>query len=550
MPVLASRFHATEPRGQKGAGYKRMAGNYVYYNRLFEEDSPSLVELGQSAVASLAAQLKALSAATIPTSNAISNLKLMATEELRKEEQMLREMFGANINVNLQDPNQIKLLINTLNEALSIKAAYERLRALIVDTKGQKNIFTWFGDYFFKQWNSPENTKFLREGIGNALRNQMSVPVQISLMPIMEQSIDNCIQGAIAFMTTEANAENGIDKSYKNAYVEFLDLLQRYPLIYNTFAARLKAIFHFDELQGILMERINKNSSRYKTQISKDFVKQIHIKGGLVMEARIQAMTLGVLEDTFSKAGIAVSGANIGGKGGKVDNYFTIGITGAVSSTIEEGIASTPITNREDAIALFSEIGNLIKGLTNGYIIYDSDKNQTMNKGFYERGGFKAGDDINISKLESILALAGASKASANTVGGIALQAGAGAIGDKMNIHETVERYVALNIAAFLFDDFNTIGEYNTGGNAIHVMNLNGVYVPLSTLLFKLAEAAEAVQSDIDSYVHVRLQAPPIIYPNPGTGIGMACWIEQRRSALANTKISIHFLRNLKEMLS
>ena len=249
MPVLASRFHATEPRGQKGAGYKRMAGNYVYYNRLFEEDSPSLVELGQSAVASLAAQLKALSAATIPTSNAISNLKLMATEELRKEEQMLREMFGANINVNLQDPNQIKLLINTLNEALSIKAAYERLRALIVDTKGQKNIFTWFGDYFFKQWNSPENTKFLREGIGNALRNQMSVPVQISLMPIMEQSIDNCIQGAIAFMTTEANAENGIDKSYKNAYVEFLDLLQRYPLIYNTFAARLKAIFHFDELQ-------------------------------------------------------------------------------------------------------------------------------------------------------------------------------------------------------------------------------------------------------------------------------------------------------------
>jgi hypothetical protein len=49
-----------------------------------------------------------------------------------------------------------------------------------------------------------------------------------------------------------------------------------------------------------------------------------------------------------------------------------------------------------------------------------------------------------------------------------------------------------LNIAAFLFDDFTSIGDVNmSGANALHIFDLNGVFVPLSVLLFKLAEAAE-----------------------------------------------------------
>jgi hypothetical protein len=45
MPVLASRFHATKE-------YRRMAGNYVYYNRLLQEENPFFHFLYASAMGS------------------------------------------------------------------------------------------------------------------------------------------------------------------------------------------------------------------------------------------------------------------------------------------------------------------------------------------------------------------------------------------------------------------------------------------------------------------------------------------------------------------
>lgn len=545
MPVLASRYHASKT-------YKRMAGRYVYYTRL-ERDRPDLYA---SAVNSYNAQLGLLQSAISPTSEAITNLKQMANLELAKEEDFLRKMFGTNLGINLMDKNDVKKLIDTLNDTLSIKKVYERFRALVVNTKGQKNIFTWFGDYFFKQWNSEENTKFLREGIVNAIANKMNVPVEIGIAPTVRNSIDNCINKAIEFMTTKAKKENGLkDDEYDTAFKEFYDLLQRHPLIYQVFSTRLKEIYHFDDLQNILIGRIYSNETQYKTQISKNFVKNVHIKGGWTMEAVIQSLTSGVLQDELSGKGISVTGANIGAKLGKVDNTWMIGITGTIQDTIADSLQTTQMKSREDAIQLYSQIGDMLKNISDGYIIYDSDKNQTMNKGFEERGGFSAGAPMNLNKLGSILNLAG--QANVKTLEGIAEQTGAGAIGEDNNPDtisggkKAIERYIALNIAAFLFDDFTSIGEMNIGGaNALHVFNLNGNFVPLSVLLFELAEAAEQAKSDVTGIVRVDLEVPPILYPDEGTGIGWEYWVEQKADTLANTKVSIHFLKNLRDILS
>jgi hypothetical protein len=65
-----------------------------------------------------------------------------------------------------------------------------------------------------------------------------------------------------------------------------------------------------------------------------------------------------------------------------------------------------------------------------------------------------------------------------------------------------------------LFDDFTTIGTVSTGGNAIHVMNLNGIMMPMSVFLSMLADAIESVTEDeIRKLVNVSINAPSILYP-------------------------------------
>lgn len=546
MPVLASRFHATEPRGQKGAGYKRMAGNYVYYNRLYQETNPFYHWLADAAVSSFTTQLASLEASTSVTSKAISNLKMMANEELFKEEQFLRHVFSTDININLMNQDQVRSLIDTLNGALQFKETYERNRALIMETKGQKGIFTWFGDYFTKAWNLTIEKSNFAQQISLALEARGGVPMEDVILPIVRKQIDLAIEEAIRIMTTEAKAENGIDQSHKDAYQELYAGLQQFTSTFGALSANLRAIYQLDRIEELIMTQLRDyNNVKDALTLNKGQVVSnatIHSKGGLSLEAFEQAIVSVALQEALAGTGISVKGMNTGRFGVKADNIYTIGTNISISNLLEK----TSSSEREANIEAFSELGRQLASMNDGYVIYTNAKNYTLNSDFH---GFSAGEDFSLGKLGSILELAGQSTSSAKTIMGIALQLGAGAIGDKSNGKETIERYIALNMAAFLFDDFTSIGESNaTGANALHIFDLNGVYVPLSVVLFKLAQAAEQTKSEVDAIVRVNLYAPPILYPEPHTGIG--CWNEQRQSAIANTKISIHFLKGLRDLLS
>jgi hypothetical protein len=65
-----------------------------------------------------------------------------------------------------------------------------------------------------------------------------------------------------------------------------------------------------------------------------------------------------------------------------------------------------------------------------------------------------------------------------------------------------------------LFDDFTTIGNFSsTGGNAIHVMNLNGIMIPMSVILTLLADAIESLnEEEVRRIVNVKIKAPKILW--------------------------------------
>ena len=108
-----------------------------------------------------------------------------------------------------------------------------------------------------------------------------------------------------------------------------------------------------------------------------------------------------------------------------------------------------------------------------------------------------------------------------------------------------------------LFDDFSTIGVVSeNSGNAIHIMNLNGIMMPMSVILSMLADAIESVsEEEIRKLVNVNIKAPAILYKEQKDqeeafpGNSHAAWEYQKQYALENTQITAKFLKNFRSFV-
>jgi hypothetical protein len=134
-----------------------------------------------------------------------------------------------------------------------------------------------------------------------------------------------------------------------------------------------------------------------------------------------------------------------------------------------------------------------------------------------------------------------------------------GAVGDDKS-PVPFEEALAKMIANFLFDDYNAIGAGLTNSvNTLHIMNLNGILLPISSILFALADSINNVIAlSPRSIVDIRIHNTPIEFKtqeeqwnwqlsNGKSGSG--AWNYQRDQAHKNTEISIHFMASLKSML-
>ena len=76
---------------------------------------------------------------------------------------------------------------------------------------------------------------------------------------------------------------------------------------------------------------------------------------------------------------------------------------------------------------------------------------------------------------------------------------------------------LAQDVAYMLFDDYTTIGTKSASSRAIHIMNLNGIMIPLSLILILLADAIENLD-DLKAQrqiVNVKIKSPDILFKTP-----------------------------------
>lgn len=521
---------------------KSLAELYVYYQRLSTDGYyPKLSEYVNYAATRIVGQ-------TYRYSNDARAVRAMAQSEFKKEKTILSEAFGIKFDFDYygdqkSDSRGIKEVVEAINSTLNLKQVYERNLALIKKTKGQKGVYSWFPTYFMKAWNKRQHAML------NKIEEEFfhSRDLGESIEKVIDKEINDILLEGIALMLDGPEVENGIIKEHadlKDAYSSLLNYIGKIE-DKGSVARRIYDAYEIDKLKQMMLQTIKTDgikASDFQWQTNQMIHKDIYQRGGLTLEAIEQAIMNQISKEVNGKA-IAS-----GKKGVKADNIFSIGIDPEI---IYEALEQSG-RNRDENIEAFKELGQKLEGLNKGFIVYTSDKNYTLNKNFK---GFGAGS-LGVNALSFVKKIYG-ENAHTMTLVGTLHQLGDGAILEgKAN---AFEKLLAQEVAYMLFDDYATIGEADASGRSIHIMNLNGIMIPLSMILTLLADAIEEVENNdkfVRQIVDVRIHAEPIEFEtqqeqrdwefqNPDKN----AWEYQKELAIKQTNISAHFLKKFSNIV-
>lgn len=222
-------------------------------------------------------------------------------------------------------------------------------------------------------------------------------------------------------------------------------------------------------------------------------------------------------------------------------------------------------SKRKAAIDAMRDANKLLKKAEGAYLIFQNAKSYDLGT-LQKYKGFSAGEPFTLEQYRDILmripgpkdiSIIGAAAQVVSRSSGTKKQANMTfpeAAGQMATYKHNILSHIAADVAYFLFDDFVTIGDETTkGATVLHIMNLNGIFVPLSYILYNLADALEkAVRTEIDNLVAVRFYSTgTVLYPHDGKGSdsGLDKWKAQREEALTSTKIKVNFLKNFRQII-
>lgn len=467
--------------------------------------------------------------------------------EFQKEVELLEEKFGRKISSSYDNDSEKTgaELIKAINSTLNVKSVFERHLALIKETKGQKQIVTWFPTYFDKQWEANADTI-----LSEIETKAFSIPFEQAVSLVFNKWIPTLVRNALIYMFEEADVENGIKSNreeLKEAYQELADCLKDLnDARGNAFVDSFIEAYSLDEFGDIIKERYEKAESigkeaanfKYKNAIN------VHSRGGLAAENLANF----VAELGASAFDIDFKGTLTGSTGQKADAIFTIDIP---TDVIEDWIEENDFGPREKNVQAMNILSNKLRHYDEGFIAYVNAKNYTLNKDFH---GFSAGEPLTLEGWDNLMHemhIRGR-----DFIFSI-MQLIPGAVGDQYQ--EEISNMFARAIAMALFDDFDTVGMVpKAGAKSIHLFNLNGIFFPLSFYFHLLGQAfLDYSRSGVENMVKVDFRLPSEIKFETqviqndwqGKHPGESAWGAQQREAFDIIRISFHFMKAYAKLM-
>lgn len=538
----------------------------VFYNYLGKDpENADLAMLKNVALNSFDRHLNNV----MQVSKNVEPYRRIAEYEKEKELALLREVFGQELTISLDKPQDAKMLIEALNSTLNIKEIYERnVEMLELSIGGRKSVISFFPTYFIQAWNDrwkeiyDATVKTFSSGKKITLEEALQKEINIRLDSITADAIERMFQAE-----PEMKAMRGEDSQHKEAYKQLLNAFQNMPRYRNELVEQIRSIYKIDELSKAISEDIKDKGHLTKQKIEKKLKTsprtpiqfQTGRRGGLTLEA-IEHLTFELVGDALEAKGISAKAIHTGNIGFmKNDNILALDInTGLIDEWMEDIAINNKGSSRKENIDRMRKLHELVENLDEGFLVYSSDKNYTLNKDFRDKFGFPAGSSISMNSFYE--ATRNVNK-NAKTFVGLVVNTIEGAIMGNDSAREKLSEAMATDFAMMMFDDYQTLGDFRgkKGVKVIHIMNLDNIMIPLSVFLTMLANAVECAETDVDDFVKVVITTPEIEFKNHDEQIkweldndetSSSAWSYQRKEALRKTRISVNFFKEFRDFIT
>ena len=451
---------------------KSLADMYVYYERLKQDGYTQLYYTVKKNLGIQRGSLKELQ-------NTSENLRRMGAMEKAKETAFIQKVFRKPISVDFNDRKSVKEFIDVLNEAMNFKDIYKRNLQLLLKTDKQKTTISYYPSYFIQAWNAYSDTLWKKvESEFERTKRSLDIIFEEQLKKDMNFLVVDSIERMF-----RARPELGQEaQQYADAYKALLGSIGTIDTP-GSLAQQFKDIYKLDALGDSLKKAIKAEKEKItlesykKAGASKKFKDSLKVqqgqRGGIALEA-IENLCVQVISQMKVNGKVETIGS--GKYGIKPDNMYLYGIDAGPIVDVLERIKDT---DREHNIEKAEEINKYLQTLDDGFIIYSNAKNYTMSTKFFKETGFSAGAEISAQTYLEVM-----KKVNKNvrTFIGVMINSMKGAVGENMDLYDIVCQNLAQDIAMMLFDDYETVGKdlRKTGVKSIHIMDLNGVFLPLS----------------------------------------------------------------------
>lgn len=491
--------------------------------------------------------------------------------ERSKEIALIETATGMKVN----DQEDIKLFIQNFNEVLMGKKQFQeavfRLEDALTSPEIQyraPTIASWFTSYLGETLNKNINA-FIGKN-AEALASQDFSAWEIEIDSIIDKSISQAFKNMLTKMTETTGKElYGNSEAWREVY----KASQAIEGFSDYFREMIRSKIDFSKLKTLLQNDDIKVKNKTNRGVRKvlDSQQGLNLRsgrksrsiGGSVQEYIMTALTtLGEAASSATSTGARVFSSDMM----KTDTVTVFSFSqqidvGKIANTIADQLNEVmkDSASLNDAAEIMKRFYNdHLSNLDNSFIVYGSTKSYSLSDSFK---GFHGGGERNLSDAVAIIQQAGIGNSDAvDNYIKAAYNTGSGAIfSDKrFEIQEDLKIALMSAVAELLFDDWISIGEGPSGGaKAIHVLQLEGLQIPLSVFLTAAGKAMVSAASDMEKIIKVRVKLPgKILYEEPIETAGghmseiLSKWNEQAQAAENDSVFSIEFLKNFKTIIS
>lgn len=465
--------------------------------------------------------------------------------ERNKEVALLAEKGFKNISkYEENNPKTGILLIQCFNKILNMWRTARYSLDLITKQNEQKKKGTiaYFQSYFNMAWND-----YYLEQINNTIEkmisdNRSAQEINDYLLSLLPKIVNK----AIEIMYNDSKASKELEKIYP------WNLIKPYQKLYEEFNALngsgnffIEGLIESFGLRGYINDLANSiNNQNFKGLPTSD-IKVSFQKSGGAKEFETQLIAfIKMFKDSKFKS------FHTGQTEIKSDLIYTYNIN--AGKIVNNWLNSIDIAQgRGYNVQKAQELKKKLKKFDEGFIVYVNQKDYNVLSDSFD--GFPMDKSIKLREWDKMFQKAKVSGAGNQLVFSV-LQTIPNAIGEKDK--EKVSLMFSRAIAGALFDDFDVRGEIpEQGVKAIHLLHLNGIYLPLSFFYDLLSKGFKDAATR-ENLIKISIKTPNNIeFPTQKKQIAwenknkQSAWIYQRNIALDNTFISFKIFSKFKETM-